>query len=713
MSVTIVIFAVAGTPRAASFGPGAPPDGPDDPAAPPAGRRRGRVGEHVALAVVLAVAAVGYLWRLDRNGYANGFYAAAVRSMTDSWHNFFFGAFDPGGFITVDKPPLAFWIQAASAKIFGFSSWSLLVPQAAAGVAAVYVLYRIVRAQAGPLAGLVAALALTVTPITVAVNRDNNPDATLVLLLLLAAWAVQAAIRTGSFRRLALGGLFIGLAFTTKMLAAYLVVPGLALAFALAAAVGWRRRLGCLLGGGAVMVAASAAWLVTVDLIPKADRPYVGGSTNDTVSNLVFGYNGLGRVNGNEGDNRGGIGRAFGGQTGFGRMFDATVGGQVAWLIPCAVLSLVVGLVATARRPRPDLERGGLVMWGGWAIACWGVFSFSKGIFHSYYTAELAPALAALTGIGAATLVGFARQRSRWAGLLAVGVAASAALEVVLLRRTPSWNAWLRPTVVGFAIVVVLGLAVLLALRSGRPRAVRGTVVAVGLTALVAVFAGPAAYAVTPIQRAVGGSDPQAGPPTAAGRNGFAAARRTQPAGRTAGRAPGRGGAAQGLAFGGGAGNGAGGAGFADLSASQLAALRARFTGGRGAGGGFTGRGGGQLSTALLAYLEKGAGPDRYLVAVSGDQVAEQPIIRTNARILPMGGFSGTDPAPTAGQLQTLVRSGELRYVIAGGFSGRGGTGVTAVRTTWIDAHCTAVPASAYHATVSAGLYDCAPARTP
>jgi 4-amino-4-deoxy-L-arabinose transferase-like glycosyltransferase len=722
---------------------------------------RAREPERLALTGILALAAVLYLWGLDRNGFGNAFYAAAVRSMTQNWHNFFYGAFDPGGFITVDKPPLSFWVQAASVKAFGFTSWSLLVPQALEGVASVYVLYRVVKAQAGSLAGLIAALALTLSPITVAINRDNNPDPTMVLMLLLAAWAVQSAISTGKFRKLALGGVFIGLAFTAKMLEAYVAVPGLALAFAFAGAVAWRRRIVHLLGGGVVMVAATWAWMGIVDLVPKADRPYVGGSTNDTVTNLVFGYNGLGRVNGNE--NRGGFGggrptaaageaargaarevtgRAGGGGgfggggAGFGRMFSSSVGGQIGWLIPFATLSLVAGLVLAGRRPRTDPVRAGLVMWGGWGISCWAVFSYSKGIFHTYYTSELAPALAALTGIGLATMISLARRRSPWAGLLAVGAVGTAVVEYILLDRTPHWNAWLRPTVIALAVIAAVAVVALLLRRLAAGRAGRIAAVA-GIAGLAAILVGPAAYAVTPVTRSVGGSDPQAGPTS--GRGGFGGGGRggTLSAAQLAKFRQGFGGQATG------GGQGFGGQGFGGQGVrggTGTGQARGSRRGDVGAGnaatvggfaGAFGGGRGGQLSTAMLTYLERNQGKATYLVAVSGDMVAEQPIIDTGKAILPMGGFSGGDPAPTLAQLKALVASGKLRYVLgggAGGFGGggRGGGTLASQRTSWIEQNCKVVNPAAYGGTstaapatrtagttaATASLYDCAGVTT-
>jgi 4-amino-4-deoxy-L-arabinose transferase-like glycosyltransferase len=614
-----------------------------------------RYAERLALVAVLTAAAVLYLWRLSHNGYGNLFYAAAVRSMTRSWHNFFYGAFDPGGFITVDKPPLALWVQAVSAKIFGFGSWSLLVPQAAAGVASVYVLYRIVRRQAGRAAGLVAALALTLTPITVAVNRDNNPDTMMILLLLLAAWAVQAALQRGGFGRLALAGMFVGLAFTTKMLAAYLVVPGLAGAFFVAAAASWKRRVVNLLGAGIVLVTVSGAWMTIVDAVPKARRPYVGGSTNDTVSNLAFSYNGVGRLTGGAHNSlpaavRPGtpVARAgLHGRSGTGLLLNHAVAGQIAWLIPFAVLTLLAGLAATRRRPADDPTRAALIMWGGWSAGCWMVFSYSKGIFHPYYTAELAPGLAALAGIGVATMARLARRRGRWVLLFAAGVLANAALQVVILRRTPTWHPWLQPTtIVAGTLCAALAVAAL-----GGRRLSTSAGAAVGITTVVALLTAPAAYATTAVENLAGGF-PAAGPVAASPLR----------AGADSGRRP-------------------------------ATFLR-----------------NGTINPAILTFLVRNQGASRYLVAVTGDAAAQATIIHTGLAVLPMGGFGGGDPVPTVPGLVQLVRTRRLRFVIIN--SSARGPSLSARRNTWVERTCAPVAAAAYthpaqRARVPHVLYDC------
>ncbi|GAA4492349.1 hypothetical protein GCM10023191_028150 [Actinoallomurus oryzae] len=356
-----------------------------------------------ALGGVLLLAALLYGWGLS--GYANEYYSAAVRSGAESWKAFFFGSLDSASFITVDKPPMALWAQELTARVIGYGSWSLLLPEVVMGVAAVFVLYVTVRRVFGPVAGLVAALVMALTPITVAINRDNNPDTLLVLLLLLSAWACQRAVASGRLRWLVASAFFLGCGFNTKMLQAYLLLPALALVYLLFAPGGRLRRVWHLLASGVVLAVSSFWWMVVVDLIPASSRPYIGGSTDGTVWDLVIGYNGLGRVTGNEGGGRsgppgGGQGASFAGASGLGRLFNDTVGGQISWLLPFAALVLVVGVVTLWKRPRTDLARAAVVLWGGWLVVHFVIFSFSDGTMHPYYTTALAPAVGALTGIG-------------------------------------------------------------------------------------------------------------------------------------------------------------------------------------------------------------------------------------------------------------------------------------------------------------------------
>ena len=361
-----------------------------------------------ALLGVLALAAALCLWNLTINGYSNTYYAAAAKAASESWKAWFFGALDPGSFITVDKPPLSLWLMGLSARVFGYSSFSILLPQALCTIAAVGVLFAAVRRAFGPAAGLLAAGALALTPATVAIARVNNPDALLVLLLVVAAALTLRAIESGRTKHLAWAGAIVGLAFMTKMLQGWMIVPALGAAYLLAGPPRLGRRIGQLALAGVAMVAVSAAWPVAVTLWPGS-KPYIGGSTDGSVWDLILGYNGLGRLTGGEG---GGGGASFGGVPGLWRMFNEQVGGQVAWLLPLAAVSLVAGLWLTRRAARTDLARAGWVLFGIWAVVHVVVFSAQQGTFHPYYVSALAPAVAALCGGGLVALWRAAARRS-------------------------------------------------------------------------------------------------------------------------------------------------------------------------------------------------------------------------------------------------------------------------------------------------------------
>jgi len=750
------------------------PSSAAEPTRPPRGRVKrivlGGTADPVwarpALWAVLILAGVLYSWDLSRNGDANTFYAAAVLSGTESWKAFFYGSLDSASFITVDKPPFAFWVMGISARIFGFNSWSLLLPQAAEGVAAVAVVYAAVRRSVASLTGergayaaaLIAALVLTLTPVVVAIDRDDNPDTMLTLLLALGAWGLLESLRAGRAERghpllwLMLSAVAFGLAFNTKMLEGFIALPALPIVYLIAADGRLRARLGQLLAAGGVLAVITLSWMTIVDLIPKGSRPYVGSSANDTVWNLAVGYNGFGRITGNTraglpggggggggggafgggGGGGGGIGEAahrtagfggLGGQAGIGRMFASTLGGQISWLIPLAAIALIGTLILIGRRPRTDLARASVLLWGGWLLLEFFVLSFQQGIQHSYYTSAMAPPIAALTGIGAVAFYQAYRRRSGWLRLLLpLAIAVTGAWSFVLLRRTPSWNPWLSWTVLGATVVAVLALVCALvfgwlrgrgsAAGLGRSRLAgggrRGRLFAVvGVAGLIAILAGPAAYALTPLSRAVSGTNPVAGPTAGGTFGGVGAGFDVAGLGGAAGTGYGDRGAFGG-GFGGEAGSGFGRTGGYGRDRERGTGLGAAGLGAAGPGGGATrvgGGGGGAVSKQLIAYLEAHRDGATWLVAVRGSDAAAAIILQTGGiPVMAMGGFSGSDPAPTLAQLKQYVQEGKLRYVLtggAGGFGGGGGGTVSSV-TSWVEQNCTAVPASAYGATTSA-----------
>ena len=491
---------------------GAPPTSPTMPADPRWSRP--------ALGGLLGLTAVLYLWGLSANGWANSFYSAAVQAGTKSWSAFFFGASDAAGSITVDKPPASLWVMEISARIFGVNSWSILVPEALMGVAAVYLLYLTIRRWAGAGAGLLAGLTLAVTPVATLMFRFNNPDAMLVLVMVAAVYtttrAIDAAARRAGTRWLMLTGVLVGLAFLTKSLQALLVVPGLALVYLIVAPTPLRRRLFQLVAAGVALLVSGLWWVVAVTLIPAADRPYIGGSQHNSVWELIWGYNGLGRLTGNEtgsvGGGGGGTGSGMWGSTGLTRLFSSDIGGQIAWLLPAALLFLVAGLWFTRRAPRTDRSRALLIVWGSWLLVTGLTFSEMKGIFHQYYTVALAPAVAALVGVGAASL--WRGRRHLPAALtLSATVAVTAIWSFVLLDRSASWHPWLRYAVLLGGLVAAAGIA---GSRLLSPRLAAGVA---GL-AVVASLAGPAAYSIQTASVGHSGSIVTAGPAVAGSTGG-------------------------------------------------------------------------------------------------------------------------------------------------------------------------------------------------
>src|SRR5579862_636341 len=412
-----------------------------------------------ALVVLLAVTAGLYLWGLGASGWANTFYSAAVQAGTKSWKAFFFGSSDASNFITVDKPPAALWVMELSARLFGVNAWSILVPQALEGVAAVGVLYATVKRWFGAGAGLLAGLVLAITPVAALMFRFNNPDALLVLLLTGAAYATVRAVESGRTGWLVAAGGLVGVGFITKMLQAFVVVPAFALAYLIAGPPRLGRRIGQLLIAGTAVAVSSLWWVVAVMAVPAADRPYIGGSQNNSLWNLIFGYNGFGRLTGNESGSVGGGGTTGGqwGPTGWFRMFNSSFGGQISWLLPAAVILLVAALAATWRARRTDHTRTALIIWGGWLLVTGAVFSLGQGIIHPYYTVALAPAIGAVVGIGASTLWA---QRHSWMAraALAATLAATAVWSYILLGRTPAWLPWLRTTelMAGLAVAALI-----------------------------------------------------------------------------------------------------------------------------------------------------------------------------------------------------------------------------------------------------------------
>jgi len=630
-----------------------------------------------ALLGLLALTAVLYLWDLSASGYANSFYAAAVQAGTKSWKAFFFGSLDSGNSITVDKPPASLWLMELSGRIFGFNSWSLLVPQALEGVAAVGLLYSTVRRVTGSAAGLAAGAALALTPAAVLMFRFDNPDALLVLCMVTGAYAVTRALEAGRTRWLVLAGSVIGLAFLTKLLQGFLVLPAFALTYLLAGPVPLRRRIGQVLAGTASVLIAAGWWVLIVQLWPASDRPYVGGSTNDSILELVFGYDGLGRIFGGSGNGGGGAGGAsgssFGGATGLSRLFSSEMGNEISWLLPAALVGLVALLWFTRRAPRTDRLRAAALLWGGWLLVTGLVFSYMQGTIHPYYTVALAPAIAALVALSGHAA--WARRATVTGRLTCSALALAAGLwSFVLLGRTSSWQPELRWLVLALTLVAGIGLAVPV-----RPRlAVRGLLAA----GLAAALIGTAAFGVATAASPHTGSIPSVGPAaaaTAASAGGGPGTGGGVPSGRTGGTGSAPGGSAP------------GGSAKSGSMPTGSAPTGSRTAGGKtsaGVGGGVpSGAGGAATSTALTDALK--ATSSKWAAAVVGDQSAATLELATGKAVISIGGWSGTDPSPTLAQFEHDVATGQVRYLIASGgvAMGGGSAGVAAQITKWVAAH--------------------------
>ncbi|MFE4543322.1 glycosyltransferase family 39 protein [Arthrobacter sp. NPDC056727] len=663
-------------------------------AAPEQTRRTGRASRLLlgnqarwirpSAAALLAFTAVLYLWNLEATGYANSFYAAAIQAGTKDWTALLFGSLDAGNAITVDKPPAALWIPALVGRIFGFSPLSMLVPEALMGVAAVGLLYLTVKRISGPGAGLLAGGALALTPVAALMFRFNNPDALLTLCLVLAAYLTTRAIEKAGWKWLAAAGAVIGLAFLTKMLQGFLIVPGLALAYLWAAPTSLGRRFLHLLAaaGGIVLVAGS--YIALFQLTPASARPYMAGSETNSFLELTFGYNGLGRITGSEGGMGGGMpggGGGMGGNVGFGgaagitRMFGTSFGGEVSWLLPSALILLGAGLWFTRREARTSRTRAALVLWGGWLLVTAGILSFMSGTVHPYYAVALAPAIAALVGIGSVELWrGRAHLPARIT--LAATVLAASAWSAVLLGRDATWLPWIRVAVLILGVLAAAALLLRLDSLQAIPARLRRTATAaVVAVSLLAGGLGSAAWTFVTAAQPHSGSIPTSGPTASAmggpgglgGRAGFA----------------GRDSSASGLADGSGlAPNGAtdGGTAFGGNATDGAVPNAAAPSGATGPDG--AGTANSELTALLKASTAKWSG------IVSGASQAASLELATGTSVIALGGWNGGDPYPTLAQFQEMVANGEIGYFISGGgMGGMGGRGGNSEVATWVAAN--------------------------
>nr|WP_199578121.1 glycosyltransferase family 39 protein [Streptomyces sp. CRB46] len=651
-----------------------------------------------ALLAILVLAAGLYSWDLSGAGL-NSYYSAAVLSGTESWKAWFFGSLDAGNFLTVDKPPFALMVMGLSCRLLGYGTWQMMLPLILAALATIWVLHSCVKRVWGHGAAALAALVLALTPITVAINRDNNPDTLLVFLMVGGAALGLRAVRDGRLPPLLGSAVCFGLAFNTKILQGYIALPAVFVVYLYATDLGWAKRIRNLVLAAVALAVASFWWAAAVSLVPASERPYIGGSTDGTAWDLIMGYNGLGRIFGGDGNmgGGGGGGGGFSGTAGIGRMFNDVLGGQISWLLPFAGIALVAGLVLRGRAPRTDLTRAALVLWGGWTVLHQLTFSMAEGTMHPYYTTALAPGIAALCGGGGVMLLRAFRADRRWVWVLPLALGVTGVWAVVLLRRASGWNSWLWPTI---AVVMALAIAGLLVFRSGRRLRLLAVSVA---AAVVAGVAGPAAYAWSVPSGSgggMGGTNPTAGPSTGGGMGGPGGGGGQPPQGGRGGPGgdtPPNGGD-NGRAAPGGADGTTGTPPSGDLGGAGGFGEGGGLDGGFGGGGGMGGGGtGGGASTELVAYLKKHQDGAKWLLAVSGSQSAAQLILAGGEPVISMWGWSGSDNAMTLTRLKELVKKGELHYVQVGGGMG-GGSGAGSEVTQWVREHGTAVEASAYGA---------------
>ena len=612
-------------------------------------------GQRITLAAIVVLSVLVDAWGITRTGWSNSFYAAAVRSMSGNFTNFVFGSFDPAGVVTVDKPPMALWPQVISTWIFGFHGWAILLPQVIEAAGAVFLLHRTVRRWAGENAALLAALALAVTPVAVTVNRSDLPDTLLTLLCVAAAYAVTRAVEkdtspAGATKWLAQAAFWIGCGFLTKMLAAWMLIPAVAMAYLFGRNASWARRLVDLAIATVVLLISSGWWVALTALWP-GQKPFIGGSADGTVWNLVVGYNGFGELFGESSSGSGGVNA---GASGLLRMFNPTLGGQISWLIPLALCTVVGAIILGLRRRQAERAAlAGWVLWGGWLVVIMAVFSY-QDIALPYYTIQLAPAIAALAGVGIVALWRYYQSPDGAAWLLLpAAVVLTAGWAWVEIGRDPAWYGWLRYVVAAVAVVAVLGLLVA---RRG-PGLPQRLAVAAGVIAILLAPAGWSAITALTAGRALAAGDTfTAGPPQAFTLGKGGPSYQTMAAIMRTGQLP------SGRRIGG-----------ADLSAGQL---------------------------RMLDYIEHNSGNAQIKLAIEGGSVAASTyIIDSTATVIGMGGYIGADPVPTVAQLAQWQQEGKLAFVfsysnIKMAFSPFGPGAMK--RTTWVMHNCTVVPPSAY-----------------
>ncbi len=642
-----------------------------------------------ALTAILILAAALRFVNIDSLGYVNHYYAAAVKSMLQSWHNFFFVAAEPGGAVSVDKPPVGLWLQTISAYFLGVNTLGLLMPQILAGLASVVLVYHLVSRKFGEWAGLIAALALAVTPVAVAVDRNNTIDSTMIFTLLLAAWAFIKATESAKMRYLALGAVLVGVAFNIKMMAAFLPVPAFFALYFLGVREGLWRKVGKLAVTFALLIAVSFSWAIAVDLTPADQRPYVGSSADNSEMTLIVGYNGINRLMGmgrnrsvasTDGDSdttqpkpdspQGAVPASSGmaarpsnppsgnrpqpnsqdgngpqnvptgnrpqgqgggtpsniGETGALRLFTSPLNKETSWLLPIALLAIVL-LLTSSRFSFPLSEKHqALVLWGGWLVTG-GVFFSVASYFHEYYLTLLAAPLAALVGIGIVELWKMRKQYPLFAMLASIAVVGGTlAFQYYIAISFVKTVGWLLPTLAIF-------LAGMILLAAGKIVTVKNLALA-GVTLLVAsMFITPAIWSR-----------------------------------------------------------------YTALNPGSNLSLPAAYSGKE---SNPSNRGSVQVNESLVDYLEANTQDTTYLMAVPTSMQGADYVLATGRPVLYIGGFKGADEVVNADELSQLVEDGDLRYI----YWGSQGMGSNSEIASWVESACE--PVQGYDtATRNAGAPD-------
>ena len=639
----------------------------------------------IAVALLMLAAAFVFFWNLTASGYANEFYSAAAQAGSKSWEAFLWGSLDAGNAVTVDKPPASIWLMALSVRLLGLSSFAILLPQALIGVACTYLLYATVRRVWGNAVGIVAGIVFITTPVAALMFRFNNPDALLILLMLGAAACVLRGLELPADRHgnrvrtrwYAVAGLLIGLGFLTKQFQVLLVLPGFGLAMLLLSPTTWPRRLLDAVVALGAMVVGAGWWVALTVLVPSGSRPYFGGSQTDSFIELTFSYNGLGRLTGNEtGSVIPGASEALGssqngmwGETGLFRLWTSNFGDQIAWLAPIAFAAIILGLIAATPTKKgqvyfgrfflgkrehevdPDtvarIRRAQVVIFGAWLVVTWLVFSLMAGIFHAYYTVALSPAIAVLVAICGASLLAL-RGRPWMPGIAGLLITITSAWDMALILRSGSF-VWLGVCIGVIGVVAGLALCIIGFWMQDRlpvtwPLALKHGARGIAAIGIVALMAGPIVWTVCTISTGHTGSIVTAGP------------------GGSMGGGPGGGGPS-----GNGAPDGADG-NAADGSSSESAPNETDA----GTPDGDSGLlGGTSANDTLVELLTQNASGYRWAAATTGSQNAASYQLTSELPVMAIGGFNGSDPAPTLDEFKAYVAQGLIRYYIAS--SGMGG----------------------------------------